>query len=510
MKPPPAAKRIDPAVLALLAVSALLMGVRLYAAKIIGFGDSEALYACYALHAQPAYLDHPGLVGVFASALGGGAVPSPQAAHAATAALATALPWLVVIVARGMGAAMRPAAVAGLISAAVPEIAIGLFAMTPDLLLAYTWLAFLGIASMALAAPPSSGRAAAGFLMAGVIAGAGASAKLTGVLLLPVLVWAAIWHGAHKKTVWPYLGALAGAVPLVPIVRWEAARGYPMLHHRLVDTQHASGLSLRNAGALVGGQLVYLSPVLAVLAVWAARDLFRAARSKEATGAVRLLFASFALPAIPLVALCLWSRVAEPHWLAPALLALPIAAATRGDVLVRTPLPRSVVAGVWTGLALVLAVHAWVLMPSLVRWAPKSYDPVLDISNELYGWPQAAASVDEIATDAKLGLGPTADVFLVGPTWMVCAQLQAALPSARVGCATPPAGGRTDFDDWAPRARWERADALVFVTDDRVPVDPATVAAGFHVERTERVTILRGGHIARTFRITLLERRAAA
>ena len=28
-----------------------------------GFGDSEALYACYALHPQPAYLDHPALIG---------------------------------------------------------------------------------------------------------------------------------------------------------------------------------------------------------------------------------------------------------------------------------------------------------------------------------------------------------------------------------------------------------------------------------------------------------------
>ena len=31
---------------------------------MIGFGDSEALYACYAMHPQPAYLDHPGLIGV--------------------------------------------------------------------------------------------------------------------------------------------------------------------------------------------------------------------------------------------------------------------------------------------------------------------------------------------------------------------------------------------------------------------------------------------------------------
>src|SRR6185503_15989138 len=47
-------------------VSVVLLAVRLAAARVVGFGDSEALYACYALHPQPAYLDHPGLVGLFA------------------------------------------------------------------------------------------------------------------------------------------------------------------------------------------------------------------------------------------------------------------------------------------------------------------------------------------------------------------------------------------------------------------------------------------------------------
>ncbi|HSQ61972.1 MAG TPA: hypothetical protein VLM85_02110 [Polyangiaceae bacterium] len=500
----PSDKRLDPAVLALLVLTAALMGVRLYAARLVGFGDSEALYASYALHPQPAYLDHPGLVGVFASALGGGVIPSPQAAHVATAALATAFPWLVVIVARGMGAEVRPAAIAGLVTAAAPEIAVGLFAMTPDLLLAFLWLAFLGIASMALASPASSGRAAAGFLVAGVIAGAAATAKVTGALLLPVLVWVAWRDGAHKRTVWPYLGALAGAVPLVPIARYEASRGFPMLHHRLVDTQHAAGFSLRNLGALLGGQLVYVSPVIVVLAVWAARDLFR---KRNDDAASRLLFASFAFPGALLVVLCLWSRVAEPHWLAPPLLSLPLFAARAGLATPPQRLRRTTIAAVATGLALAVGVYAWVLMPSLLRLAPKSYDPTVDISNELFGWAQAAQSVDEMSGDVKTGLGPDADVFVVGPTWMVCAQLQANLPSAQVGCATKT---RSDFDDWAPRARWQRADAIVFVTDDRVPVDPATLAEGFRVERSERVSVLRGGHVARTFRLTLLQRRAAA
>jgi hypothetical protein len=45
-----------------LLVSFALFGLRLQLAGHTGFGDAEALYICYALHPQPAYLDHPGFV----------------------------------------------------------------------------------------------------------------------------------------------------------------------------------------------------------------------------------------------------------------------------------------------------------------------------------------------------------------------------------------------------------------------------------------------------------------
>src|ERR1700722_20500115 len=78
---------------ALVAVTGALLAVRLFASQRVGFGDSEALYAAYALHPQPAYLDHPGLIGLFARAIGGGTAPSPERAHWVTTALAAAVPW---------------------------------------------------------------------------------------------------------------------------------------------------------------------------------------------------------------------------------------------------------------------------------------------------------------------------------------------------------------------------------------------------------------------------------
>src|SRR5580693_10334040 len=134
---------------ALALVSAALLAIRALAATRIGFGDSEALYASYALHPQPAYLDHPGLIGIVARVLGGGSAPSPRQAHALTALVSTIVPWLMSLTCRACGAPLRRAVAAGLLAAVVPEMAIGLFGLTPDLLLAPSWIGSLGLAAFA-------------------------------------------------------------------------------------------------------------------------------------------------------------------------------------------------------------------------------------------------------------------------------------------------------------------------------------------------------------------------
>ena len=135
---------------ALVLVTVGLFGLRLAAARTVGFGDSEALYASYALHPAAAYLDHPGLVGAVASLLGGGSAPTPQRAHGATIILASVVPWLFFAAARAAGATKGRAAGAALVAATVPELAIGLFALSPDTLLAPLWLASLTCALLAV------------------------------------------------------------------------------------------------------------------------------------------------------------------------------------------------------------------------------------------------------------------------------------------------------------------------------------------------------------------------
>src|SRR5277367_6679508 len=116
--PDPARSDARAPVATLAALSVTLLAVRLFAASRVGFGDSEALYAAYALHPQPAYLDHPGLIGVVARAIGGGLPLTPERAHLVTAVLATIFPWFVALAARLAGATWRASIVAGLAIAA--------------------------------------------------------------------------------------------------------------------------------------------------------------------------------------------------------------------------------------------------------------------------------------------------------------------------------------------------------------------------------------------------------
>jgi hypothetical protein len=487
-------------VAALGVLSAVLLIVRLHAAARLGFGDSEALYAAYALHPRPAYLDHPGMVGLAMRAIGGGTAPTPQAAHLVTAVASTLVPWAMALACRAAGASWARAGAGALVFALVPEIAIGLFAMTPDLLLAGAWLGAIACASLAFRSPPGSTRAAVGFASAGVLAGVAAASKVSGATLLLALVVATVASPArpHARTLAPWVGLAAGALLLWPVLSFEARHGWPMVRHRLVDTQASAGLSLRNAAALVGGQVAYLSPLVVWLAGLAARDLWRGRGDAVGT----LLLCACVFPLAALLPLSLWSRVAEPHWLAPALLSLAPAAARAP----RGPPHRLVLAAVCLAGAIVAAVHAWVLVPELVRLAPRSYDARLDLANELYGWEKAVRAVREEALASSTPGSATGDVSVVGPHWVVCAQIDAALRGDfAVGCDTPV---RDDFDDWWPRDRWKSADVIVWVTDARFGPPPSL--PDYALQRLRHVTIERGGRVARVFTIAVLARRQLA
>jgi len=483
-----------------IAASAALLAVRLYAAGHLGFGDAEALYASYAWHPQPVYVDHPGLIGLVARIVGGGSPPSPRAAHLVTSCVATAAPWVAALAARAAGASPAGAALAALAMMIAPEISLGLFGLTPDLLLILLWYASVGTSLWAIQARPGSLRALGGALGSGVAAGLACDAKVSGVLLLAGLAWgwAAPQAQAHRRTIAPWAGLAVALLIFSPVVADEIARGFPMLRHRLVDTQKDAGLSLRNIGALVGGQLVYVTPPLLVAAFFVARDLHR----RRDDDAVSRFLWSVTVTALPLVLLCCVSRVAEPHWVAPVYLALPLHFATsRGarmgaERLVSARLAKSALA---TGAVAIALVHAWVLLPIGPRLLGGSYVPRYDLANDLYAWKQGLPVVRQALVESALADRPAA--IVVGPHWTVCAQLHAGLPAeVQVGCE---AEVSDDFARWLPSAVWGRAPIILYVTDDRFADDVGN-RRDHRVDATWHVDVRRGGRRIRRITVTRL------
>lgn len=481
-----------------LAFSFALLALKLWLASEVGFGDAEALYASYALHPQPAYLDHPGLIGFFAGWLGDGLAPSPLTCHVVSAFLSTALPWLGAWAAWQLGAKPEKLHFTVFALLLMPEVSIGLFGFTPDLLLAPLWILAIGAYVGFIKAEPGSTRALGFALLCGVCLGLGILSKISMLLLIPVFAVSlrSELGQRHLRTLAPWGALLVVCILCWPFVDYEASHGYPMWRHRLVSTQGAAGFSLRNLGALLGGQLLYVTPPFLIAGYLLIRRLNRQDFAQA------LLLQATWIPALPLTLLCLWSKVAEPHWLGPCYLALCLAASVQAEAIGK----RVVVSSVALGVLAILLGAAWVGTDWPPRALGKSYEPRYDLANDMYAWDAGLRLVKDSITETELhNLGsPTPPV--VGPHWVICAQLQAGLQRrAPIGCRTPQGD---DFRGWYPEAKWWGAPRILYVTDDRFPLTTEQLLAEFPDRRVvskKRTTIIRGRVPVRQIEVTLLE-----
>ncbi|MFO0660283.1 MAG: glycosyltransferase family 39 protein [Polyangiaceae bacterium] len=495
-------------------LTAVLVLPKLVGAFSLGFGDSEALYATYAIDLAPGYLDHPGAVGLLARVIAlatSSPIPSPLVAHVVTTLLSAAVPWVGVAAARASGASPTRSYVTGLGLIAAPEIAIGLFGLTPDLPLSFCWLATLAFASKALT---THDRARVGFaVLAGAFAAGAVWSKASGGLLVLALFAAVLRPPSdtrdhkeihHRRGVM-LLAVVVALVLIAPLVAFEMGNGWPMLTHRLVSTQSRSGVSLRNLGAFIGGQLAYVSPPLLIAAVlggW--RLLSRSPRSAQR----HWLAIVTAISALALGALCLWSRVAEPHWFAPVWLCVAIDAS-----LVESPseagaepssAPRWVRASALpVGLAMSLLVQLYTLtdlFPAALggtRWYQGKYD----LANDMKSWVQATALLQSHHAQHV-------ERWVVTPHWTVAAQAQVVLGETAL-VTTRPANPQhaSVLDDFRKRereittrdngvlTRASRGDARVMVVwDDRFERPSTSAQCSSH----EEAQLVRADRVVRT------------
>ena len=455
-----------------------------------GLGDSAALYACYGLHLQGCYLDHPPLIGLLTRAVTAVAGESSLGVRLVPILLFPATAFLLHDLAASISGRPRAGFLAVLLLVASPVYFIGGLASTPDAPASLFWMLAVWLAWKDVSLSIPDRRPVTRGVLVGLALGLCVLSKFTGILL--GAAYLTFLAAARRRWLLTYAvpAMLVAASCSLPVVVWNATHGWASVMHRLVWTQGGAGFSPRNLGALLGGQLLYVSPVLAVLILVSMWKLWKERRGPDSG---RLILALSWLPAVPLWILCLWSRVAEPHW--PVMAYLPIlavvadswAGGSGSPVFRKSTTVAAWVAAAMTATGLVAAGTPWLTRAGVV-------DPATDITNELMGWDRVAAKVAQVTPE---------DAIIVGPHWTVCAQaewgMRATCPSGRtVSCLT---AERDDWDYWLPvdprdPDTWKR---LHYVTHDRWRHVDASILT-LYASLLAKIEVERGGRIVRTFR----------
>ncbi len=481
----------------LLAVVLLLAASNILVSSFLGLGDAEALYYCYGEHPSLSYLDHPPLIGwliFIATTIGGPSVIAVRAVSLTMTVLALVFTYLFTRDLYGS----KAAGWSSLLLLAAPVFSVGMVAATPDAPLValwplFTWQLYRALVDERAGAWSRLGRP----LLLGLLLGLSFLSKYTGACLG---VTAILIVSSRNGRVWLgrpgfWLGTCAAIVTASPVLAWNIQHEWAGLLHRLVWTQEGAGFSLRNAGALIGGQLLYVGPLTLPLLLWAAVRLWRA----RAHGPEQQILLAASLPALAAAyLLVLWSDVAEPHW--PAAAYMPLFVGTAGLISGSSGRVKTLArTAVCLGIALLALLHVLVQTPLLPALSStKSYRPEYDLGNELRGWPEVAETIRSLNHNRK----PVVAAF-----YTQCSQLTFALNrpgDPEVRCVSPEID---DFDIWFGPFVVPKGGAL-FVTDNRFEHNPRRLVPGIRsVGAPITIEISRGGRWVRRFSInTLVEK----
>lgn len=396
--PAPAASPLVPrpigagSLAAVLVLVGLLTLLRLWLAGTLGLAADEAYYWLWSQNLAFGYYDHPPAVALLI-----------RASTAVFGNTAFGVRWLSVLLAAAASLGVwrlvwrltddRAAALAGagLVQATL-FLGAGAILVTPDTPLVLFWT----IALLALAEIWRTGRGA-WWLLAGLSVGLAFVSKYTAVFLgLGIVIWL-VWVPELRRwfaSPWPYAGGVLCLGVMAPVVAWNLGHGGASLSKQFGRAvPHA--FDPRFVPEFFAGQAGLLTPLIGLLVLFGLVLLvWRAARQRDA--AATLIVAT----TVPLVLYLVWyglfDRV-QGNWTA-CLLPASIAAAVIGaralpaagwlGAILRFSLRFAVPTGV--ALGLLVAAHAlWRIMPL-----------VADPTNQLFGWHQAAATVEQKAAQA--------------------------------------------------------------------------------------------------------------
>jgi 4-amino-4-deoxy-L-arabinose transferase-like glycosyltransferase len=377
-----------PAAILLAAILAVGL-VRASLAAMIGLTEDEAYYRLWALAPAMGYLDHPPMVG-WMIALGrwvGGDTPFGIRFPAILISLVGPLVlWRTAAVLFGPIAARR----AVWFAVAMPLLAVGGVIITPDTPSVLFW----GLVGWALVELQAS-RNANWWLAVGAFAGLGLLSKYSNLFVgASILLWLSLFRSNRPWfRCWQLWAGGAIAVLLaLPVLLWNYQHDWASFAKQFGRVGHGQRLAVAYLAELVGGSLVLMSPVVAVLAVLGLGKLARSAAAGDPPAA---LLATGMLPFLAyLIVHALHDRV-QANWMAPLYPSLAVCAAVALGALDAGAKPGQTFGrlGRWalaTGLLLSGLIY-WHTLNPLVQ-LPGQKDP----TSQTRGWRELAADVERL------------------------------------------------------------------------------------------------------------------
>ena len=367
--------------------------------------------------------------------------------------------------------------------------------MLPDGPLVFFMLATANVVAAILFGEPQVRRPLNWWLAAGALGGLAMLSKLTGVFVfVGVLAYVLTVPGARRRlaTPGPWLAVALALIVFSPAIIWNLQHGDVGLSfqtRRLVGGQMIHPLWLLE---YLGGQAVYLFPLLFVPCVVALWRALRAGRSEPRGWLIALIAVG---PIVLFNVVSLWAH-SLPHWPMPGwVFAIPLFGRDAAALAVARPrFARRYMA--WSAglVGVILAALTWqTLRGGLI---PASWGPRADVTLDLLDWSELKP-----ALGARGLLGP--DAVVASPTWMYAGKVSHALgPDVPVICAC---GSPQQFRYRADQSLWNGRDMPVIVPQGPGNQHLWVEAARFfdRLEPLPPIEIRRAGTVALTLDVKM-------
>ena len=361
-----------------------------------------------------------------------------------------------------------------LILSAAPLLALGATLMTVDPLSVFFWTAAMLAGWRAV----QDGSQMKDWLWVGLWMGLGFLSKYTA--LFQWLCWAVffvLWSPArkHLRRAGPYLALLVNAVCAVPVLIWNAQRGWPTVSHVIMDNAKLGkpwALTFKSLLEFIGGEFGLLNPVFFVGVVLAAIAFFRRSRNDA-----RLAY-FFSMGAPLFLAYLVWTIRArvQLNWIAPAILPLFCLMVLYWHQRWKEgfrPIKTWLTVGLILGFVGVGFMHETDFIRKLVgQPLPVKSDPM----RRVRGWKDAAKAVAQARV--KL-LAEGKPVFVIGDHYGITGLMSFYLPEARKHVKDAPLvyclssdRPRNQFYFWDGYFSLRKGQNAIFVTETKLSDGP--------------------------------------